>query len=317
MVGTPEWLSHMSRSSTALAVLLLLASSLLRSEVRADQESTPSATRTVVVSVVDSRGVPIAGLRPADVVVKEDGRVRPVTHLAVSQVPLTVALLLDNSGLGLQSIREGAAAFVTRLGGRAVIALITTGGRNVTVVDYTDSTATLVAAINRTYARNATDAYLVDGAVEAARTFETREARRPVIVSVGVEGMDFSTARPAEVFAILQRTRTQLHMVRLGAPVIARSNALGAERGEAMVDEMTRFNAVLGQAPPRSGGRIEQLSAHSGIPSLLAAIADELAGQYELTYATSNPNGSDLKLDVSTVRRGLRVRAPQRVGPPR
>lgn len=307
----------MSRRSAALLVLLVLATPELRSRGQADQDGVSSATRTVLVSVVDSKGVPITGLLPADLVVKEDGRVRPVTHLAVSQVPMTIALLVDNSGLGLQSMREGAAAFVTRLQGRGAIALITTGGRNIKVVDFTDSTATLVAAINRTYARNVTDAFLVDGIVEAARTFAEREARRPVIVSVGVEGVDFSTARPAEVFDILQRTRTQLHMVRLGTPVIARSNALGADRGESMVDEMTRFNAVLGQAPPRSGGRIEQLSAHTGIPSRLAGIADDLAGQYEMTYATANPDGSDLKLEVSTLRRGLTVRAPQRVGPPR
>ena len=37
-----------------------------------------------------------------------------------------------------------------------------------------------------------------------------------------------------------------------------------AERGESMADEMTRFNAVLGQAPARTGGRIEQLASHSG-----------------------------------------------------
>jgi VWFA-related protein len=307
----------MSRRASAFAMFLLLLLTAIPQPRLESAQAPTAATRTVLVSVVDNRGVPVAGLVPADLVVKEDGRVRPVTSLALSQVPLTVALLIDDSGPGLQSIREGAAAFVTRLRGLGTIALVTTGGRNVKVVDYTDSTASLMGAINRTYARNVTGAFLLDGIVDAAETFAKREARRPVIVSIGVEGVDFSTARPDEVFAILQRTRTQLHMARLGTPVIARSNALTAERGESMVDEMTRFNAVLGQAPPRSGGRIEQLSAHTGIPSLLAAIADDLAGQYELTYSTSNPTGSDLKLEVSTTRRGLKVRAPQRVGLPR
>ena len=49
----------------------------------------------------------------------------------------------------------------------------------------------------------------------------------------------------------------------------------------------------------------------------MAAIADELLSQYELTYTTTQPQGTDIRLDVSSTRRGVRVRAPQRVGLPR
>ena len=276
-----------------------------------------SARRTVFVSAVDGKGVPVSGLTAADCVIREDGRDRPVVAAVPATAPLTVVLLIDDSGLGLQSIREGAAAFITRLQGLASIALVTTGGRNIMAVDFTDSTAALMAGINRTYARNVTGAFLTDGIVEAAEAIGRREALRSAIVSVGNEDEDFSDARPSEVLDALQRTRTKLYMVRLGRPVIGQSNALGAQRGESLLDEQMRFNAILGQAPPRSGGRIETLAAHSGIPRMMESFAAELAGEYEVTFETPNPAGVDLRLEVSTPRRGIRVRAAQRVGPPR
>jgi len=276
-----------------------------------------TATRTVLVTAVDGKGVPVTDLTAGDLTLKEDGKTRKVTTIAAASAPLMVVLMIDDSGLGLQSIREGAAAFVTRLQGRAAVALVTTGGRNVKVLDFTDSTATLMAGINRIFARNAPGGFLVDGVLMAATELGRLEAARPVIMSVGVEGDDFSQAKPADVIATLQRSRTQLYMVRLGQPVVGRSNPMAAERGESMADEMTRFNAVLGQAPARTGGRIEQLASHSGIPTQMAAMAAELASQYEVTYEGANLATPDLKLEVSTSRRGVRLRAPQRVGLPK
>jgi hypothetical protein len=56
--------------------------------------------------------------------------------------------------------------------------------------------------INRIYARNLTGSFLTDGILEVARVFGQREAERPVIVSIGVEGQDFSRARPQDVLPL-------------------------------------------------------------------------------------------------------------------
>lgn len=269
-----------------------------------------AVTRTAFVTAVDGRGVPVSGLTASDFVVKEDGRERVVVSAAPTDTPIIAVLMLDDSGLGLQSIREGAAAFVNRLKGLAQIALITTGGRNVAVLDFTSSTSELMGAINRMYARQLPGGFLTDGILEVARVFGQREAERPVILTIGAEGEDFSQAAPADVLAALQRTRTQLYMVRIGTPVLGSSNPLGANRGESLADELIRFNAILGQAPPRTGGRIENLTSHVGIPVRVQAIANELASQYEVTY--SSTGGSGVRLEVSSARRGVRVHAPQR-----
>lgn len=306
-----------ARTAFAFVVALLVLRLAGVDRVAARPQAAATATRTIFVTAVDRDGAPVAGLTATDFVVEEDGRERPVTAAAPATGPLQVALMLDDSGLGLQSIREGAAAFVRRLQGAAEIAIITTGGRNIVLADFTTNTNLLLAAVNKVYARNLSGAFLTDGFLEVARVLGQREAQRPVIVSVGVEGEDFSTARPADVLAALLRTRTQLYMVRIGRPVIGQSNPAAANRGESLADEQTRFNAILGQAPPRSGGRIEQLTSDVGIPVRMDAIARELTAQYALTYTTDEPDGVELRLEVSTPRRGVRLRAPQRVGQPR
>lgn len=276
-----------------------------------------ASVRTVFVTALDEQRVPVAGLTAADFAVKEEGQARQVVAARPTEAPLIVALMVDNSGLGLQSIREGAAALITRLRGVAQIALITTGGRNVAMVDFTRDTSLLMSALNRVLTNNVTGAFLTDGFLEVARVFGQREAERPVIVSIGVEGEDFSEARPDALIAALQRTRTQLYMVRIGNPVFGQPNPMTANRGESLADEQTRFNSILGQTPPRTGGRIEQLTSHVGIPVRVEAIANELASQYEVVYTTAQPRGVDLRLEVSSTRRGVRMQAPTRIGPPR
>ena len=270
--------------------------------------------RTVYVTAVDDKGAPMPGLTSADFAVKEDGKTRTVVAVAPSTAPLTIALMIDDDGLGLQSMREGAAAFAERLRGRASMALFTTNGRTLKVQDYTESFPALFGAINKVYARNAQGAFLIDGIVAVTRDFATHEVRRPVIMSVGVEGPDFSQSQPADVVADLLRTRTQLYMVRLGRPVIGQGNTMSADRGESLADEQTRFNAVLGQAPPRTGGRIEQLASHVGIPRMMVAMATDLLSQYELTFASGSATAKDVRLEVTTNRRGVKVRAPTRTG---
>lgn len=297
-------------SALAIAGLGLAASST----APAAQVSLGQDQRSVFATVVDDKGAPVTGLTPADFVVKEDGKVRPIVAAAPATTPLTVALMIDESGVGLQSIRQGAAAFIDRLRGKGTFAIFKTSGRTIKLQDYTDSPGTLIGAINKIFASNTPGAFLVEGLADVARDFGAREVKRPVIMAVGNEGEDFSRSNPSDVVAALMRTNTQVYMVRLGRPIIGQSNPMAAERGESNADEQARFNAVLGQAPGRTGGRIEQLAVHTGIQRMMETMAAELAGQYEVTFTVGNPAARDVKLEVTTTRRGVKVRAPARTG---
>jgi VWFA-related protein len=278
---------------------------------------TAGPTRTIYASVVDDKGVPVPGLTAADFTVKEDGKTQAVVNAEPATTQMTLAIMIDDSGTGLQSMREGAVALLRKLSGAPVgaVALITTGGRNLRAVDYTNSAATFIAGLNKVYARNSSGSFLVDGLTETATEFFRREARRPIIVSMAVEGEEFSQTRSSDAMEAIYRSGAQVYLIRLGRPVIGRSNAAAMERGESNADEMTQANALFAQAPPRSGGRVENLANHTGIPKVMEQIGAELAGQYVVTYVATSLTSPDLKLEVATPKKGLKVRAPSRVGP--
>jgi hypothetical protein len=133
-------------------------------------------------------------------------------------------------------------------------------------------------------------------------------------VSVAVEGEEFSDTRAEDVLNALLRSRVQVHIVRLGRMTLAQSNPMEMNRGESLANESIHLNSVLGQAPSRTGGRSEQLAQHSGIPRAMDQIATELLAEYALTFEIADPRAREVKLEVETSRRGLKVRAPNRVG---
>jgi VWFA-related protein len=265
-------------------------------------------TRTVFVSVTGKRGGAVPDLSTADLVVREDGKAREIIALRPATEPLHIALLIDDNGYGLGFIRQGVLDFVNGLRGRAEFAITTTSGRNIRLLDYTSDMQLLFPAINKLFARNQKGSYLLDGLMEAADDMTRRELTRGVILAVTTEGEEFSSTRTEPILEAIRRSRAQVYLLNLGAPAMGTMNPASALRGESLLDESNRRNVVLGAAPARSGGRVEQVVANSGIPMLMQQIATELACQYAVTYRTAGPGG---KLTVDVKRMGIKARAPQ------
>lgn len=137
-----------------------------------------------------------------------------------------------------------------------------------------------------------------------------------MIASIGVEDGDYSLMRGEDALATLQQSAAQVYMVRLGRPIVGQGFGVAIMKDND-VDQAIIANAVYGQAPSRSGGRIEQISLHTGIPAAVDQIATELLGQYAITYVSANLGAPDLRFQVETSRRGAKVRAQTRVGAPR
>src|SRR5687768_12576340 len=119
----------------ALIVLLLLVPD---GSTGVQEPRASGRTRDVYVSVLDPKGVPVQGLTAADFTVREDGIAREVLKAVPATEPLQVALLVDDSQAAtsmLQPLREGIAAFVAKLQGKAEIALVTFGERPTTQVE--------------------------------------------------------------------------------------------------------------------------------------------------------------------------------------
>ena len=248
------------------------------------------ARRTIYVAALDGKGVPVPGLTPADFVVKEDGNAREILTAAVSTTPMQIALMLDDSGVSLGAIRQGAGQFIQTLQNKADFKIITVGGRNLTLVDYSRDPRPLYEGLQKMLAGNSrySGNYLLDGFLEETQIFIKFKAPRPVIVVVATEGEEFSNLRAEVVLDAIQQSSAKFYYIGLGPPVTqGTSSTFTAERNaDSTVTEAANKNTVLGSAPRNSGGRSDQALQPNGVTTVMKQIADELAGQYQITYTS-------------------------------
>lgn len=272
--------------------------------------------RTVYITAVDGKGAAASDLTPAEVIVREDGKVRDVLSVGPATDPMQVVIMADDSGPGIQHIREGVASFIRILQNRAEMAIVSTGGRNTLVVDFTDSPDELLTAVNRgLVTRATTGAYLLDGIQESARTLARREAARPAIVVLTLEGPEFSSVQKSQVLEAVRQSGAVLHVVSVGKPTLKTMTSWNQRPTDSIheaLDEGVTRSAFMAEGPRMSGGRLEQVVEFTGVVARMSEIAYDLRDQLAVTYARPQ-SGTPTKIEVSVKRRGIKVRAPRQV----
>jgi VWFA-related protein len=271
-------------------------------------------TRAVYVSVFDKNDVPVTDLGPNDFVVKEGGKTRDVVEAGMANVPMRIALLVDDNGTGI--FRYGVVKFIERLQGRAEFALSTVNGQNQKLVDYTADVNLLTAAIGQLTARPGTNdgGQLLEGIFETAKDFQKRPTRRPVIVVLTVGGEEHSTLPAHHVLEELQKSGAALHVFAINSSALRPTAAVS--RPGALLEENMNLSEVLGDGPKQSGGKREEIVAAPGVVVGLQQLAEALRTQYAVSFSRSDPPKSGDKISVSVKRSGLTVRAPMKLRTP-
>lgn len=296
----------MAHFFAALSLPAALAFSILASDAQASQRP-PSdrRNREVYVSVLDGKGNPVEGLTAADFTVREDNVVREVLAAGPATEPLTIAVTIDDSqaaNSAIQFIRDGLKRFVTKLQGKAQIALSTYGERPTPLVEYTDNVAQLQKGIERLFSKSGAGSYLLEALLELSNGISKREAKRPVIVVVAVESdSEFSNLYHTKVVDAVRRSGATLHALLIGSPA------------PSTTDEMRNRNIVIADATSQTGGRRDQILAESGLADRLSQLADEMTHQYVVSYSRPETLIPPEKIDVSVTKPGLTVRAPKRL----
>ena len=296
-----------------LSVSVLLASIALSS---AAQVVLP-ATRAIYLTALDDKGAPVIGLTAADLTIKEDGKTRQIVRVSPATSKLSIALLIDDGGVGLNDIRSGAAAFMNQLLTQAEFSVVGIAEQNRTYADFTNDGYVLGNAIRALQARNVNGGgHLVEAVLDAVRAGQRRETERPVIVVVTNQANEYGTIQADPAMEQITRTATSLYVVEVARrsgpsgqpPAAYDAYSAAAQQSEASEANQAR-NKVLGDGPRQTGGRRTELISTADIPKALLSIANDLKGQYAVVFTSEAKRSVSSKVSVATSRRGVKVRA--------
>ncbi|MDT5062947.1 MAG: Ca-activated chloride channel [Acidobacteriota bacterium] len=265
---------------------------------------------TVPASVVDAQGRAVIDLKLEDFELRIDGQPRPISDLNRSEVPVTLALLFDNSS-SLTSAREfekqAAVKFfrsVIRPIDRAAVYSVAT---EVNLVQpLTNSVSALVQTVEH-FGKPEGATKLLDAIADAANYLRPYPGRKViVIVSDGedtLSDLDFDTtlrrvlAADCQVYAV--QTKQIEYAMLTGTAGNANIRALAAER---RLQDLTAH----------TGGAIYTPIQTADLDAAFTQISADLAQQYILSYYPTDDN-SDGRFRIISVRistrQNMRVRA--------
>jgi len=243
------------------------------------------ASRTVLATVMDSRGRSVVDIEVDDFVVRETGQLRDVLSVRVADYPL--ALVLDNgqgAGRDLESIRQAAGRFIGRVGRRPVaVALSDPPGL---IATFEDERAIVLQRLQNTTATSSSEG-LFQAIVIAARALQ--ETGSPFSAIVVMSPAPVSTV-PAEVLTPILDSGATVHVVvhRDAATAPGQAPGQSAEALRALSDE--------------THGQFTTIYAAASYQVALDRLADRLAPELLIDYVV--PVGSSHGNDVSV---GVRI----------
>ena len=253
--------------------------------------------RTVYVTVTDSRGAPVTDLTDEDLTVKEGGRAAAIVAVGPAEKPMTIIALVSDEGSGV--FRLPLARFIQRLQTKAQFALNSVVAQSLRVADFTSAGAQLSAGLDQLGPRERTPGgQLLEAISSAAVEFQKREDARPVLLVLSVGGVEHTSVPGGRVLDELRKSRAVMSVVSVqgnamrttppGQNAPAATDNISQQRAalaaSEQVDGASDLNNVLDRGPAQSGGRRQEVITATALVAALQHAAEDLAGQYEVTY---------------------------------
>lgn len=253
----------------------------------------PTTEVQLAVTVRDSLGQVVAGLQAADFLIYDGGKRYEPAYCEYRHVPANVILLLDLSSTWLaapESLYQAVQAFQRTLAVTDRLAVLQFTDELILTQDWANAEAASRKAL-RPALRPTGKAALADAvALAAAKLAETAGQRVILLLTSG-----FNTA------GLLDFTQAQLAVQNVAATVyvFSETEALAAasrqaperHRPSSQAQEILRARLALAEMEltmlaEGSGGKIYFPVQERSLPRMLLETADELRGQYWLTYVT-------------------------------
>lgn len=260
-------------------VAALSIAPLLLPTVAAQQRPAYSARTSLVVlhaTVKNRRGEPVTNLERSAFTVYENGRPQPITIFRRDDVPVSLGLVIDNSG-SMRTMRakveEAALSFVRASNPLDDVFVLNFADRGRIDVPATRDPRVLQAGIARLDSIGGTamrDAVLM--AEDYLRQQASQDRRVLLLITDGHDNA--STASLKQLREILARSETALFAVGL-----FRDDPRAPRPGRAELDQLTEL----------TGGSAYYPTAFDQIESVVRDIAHQIRSQYTIAYAPVNP----------------------------
>jgi Ca-activated chloride channel homolog len=278
-------------------------------EVGAGDVISVNTTEVMIpVTVRDSSGRLVSELKRNDFRVFEDGAQQPLSDLALRQVPVDVALMVDSSSSvasNLDDFRRASEGFAARLAADDRLSLIKFDDKVELLLDWTKSRYQLHRALNRVQGGMFTrfnDALFLASRDQFAAAAKSRRA--VIVLSDGIDHGSSTPTLEAALQALLQAqvtvyvvSNTQIaraeKMSQLDALIngdSARFNQLNIDALRASIRALDQSEDNLAQLTAATGGRLFKPLSFNDLEATYAEVADELRHQYALYYTPLNKN---------------------------
>lgn len=238
------------------------------------------------VTVTERDGRFVSGLPQEAFSVYEDGVKQEIIFFSGTQLPTALGLLVDTSASmndKMAITQQAAIGFVERMRAEDILTIVDFDSRAEILQGFTSDQAQLTAAIRRTTAGGSTSlynaVYVALNEFKKIRAANTQqEVRRQAIVVLS-DGEDTSSLVPfEEVLELAKRSEVAIYTIGLKD---------GADKARPM-GGFRESDFVLRQFAQETGGKAFFPTSAAELPAIYGQVADELASQYTLGYASRN-----------------------------
>ena len=278
---------------------------------------------TVPVSVLDRQGRFVSGLKRDDFRLFEDGIEQSIVHFEPTEMPFTVALLLDTSAstrFDLEEIKHAAIAFARQLRPQDRVLVVTFNDEVELLIEATNDFNRISDVIRMEVSSGqSTRLYDAVDLVIKKRLNKIQGRKAIVLFTDGVDTASYgasgrSTLREVEeldalIYPIQYDTREYVSKRNVNIwpfPAVIFGNPSGSTEAD-----YKRADRYLHGLADKTGGRLYAANDPTQLAQAFTSIAEEIRRQYRLGYYPQNPtdNGTQHSIKVSINRSDIAVRA--------
>jgi Ca-activated chloride channel homolog len=258
------------------------------------------------VTVTDQKHHYLTDLESRDFSIFEDGAKQEITYFNRTTLPIALSLLLDTSASmesRMVTAQDAAIGFAKKLRPQDLAQVVDFDTRVEILQNFTTDAAALESAIRSTTAGGSTSMYnalyisLKELVKIQAKSDDDVRRRAVVLLSDGEDTSSLVTYE--EVLDLAKRSATTIYTI-----------GLQAKDSSPLSKGFREAEFVLRQLAQETGGRAFFPQRAEDLNGIYAEIADELASQYVLGYASTNPkrDGAWRRLNVQVGRQGTTAR---------